>query len=149
MLIQIHWYQKLIKKYWGRRGHKWVCCSGHRSLNFAVSLKEINGVNWFLVCWYKFRKAKNYFNSFWVVAVKNEHSLLGHGFLKSAISQEWIDDLIFCMLIFSIPKFVCWYKFRNAKYQYNNHWLGMLQNVRDLLDHGTLKSGVCHKRFDE
>ena len=35
---------------------------------------------------------KNYFNSFWVVAVKNECGILGHGALKSAVSQEWIDE---------------------------------------------------------
>ena len=30
-----------------------------------------------------------------------------------------------------------------------NHWVGMLKNGGDLLDHGTLKSGVSHKQFDE
>ena len=45
--------------------------------------------------------------------------------------------------------FPCWYKFRKDKYWVNNYWLGMLKNVRDLLDHGTLKSGVSHKWCDE
>ena len=31
--------------------------SGHRNLKLAVSNKGINGINWFLVCWYKFGKA--------------------------------------------------------------------------------------------
>ena len=31
--------------------------SGSRNLELAVSHKEINGINWFLVFWYKFRKA--------------------------------------------------------------------------------------------
>ena len=28
---------------------------------------------------------------------------------------------------------------------YNNYWMGMLKNGRDLLHHGTLKSGISHK----
>ena len=30
-----------------------------------------------------------------------------------------------------------------------NYWVGMLKNRGDLLDHGTIKSGVSHKSFDE
>ena len=30
-----------------------------------------------------------------------------------------------------------------------NYWVGMLKNGGDLLDHGTIKSGVSHKSFDE
>ena len=30
--------------------------SGCRNLKLAGSYKEINGINWFLVFWYKFRK---------------------------------------------------------------------------------------------
>ena len=41
--------------------------SGHKTLKLALSQEEINGINWFLMCWYKFRKGKSYFNSFWVV----------------------------------------------------------------------------------
>ena len=53
--------------------------SGHSTLKLAVSQKEIAGINWFLVCWYKFRKAKNYFNNFWKFMVKIAHDLLNHG----------------------------------------------------------------------
>ena len=28
---------------------------------------------------------------------------------------------------------------------YNNYWMCMLKNGRDLLDHGTLKSVISHK----
>ena len=31
--------------------------SGRRALKLAVSHEEVNGITWFLVCWYKFRKA--------------------------------------------------------------------------------------------
>ena len=33
-------------------------------------------------------------------------------------------------------------KFRKAKFQFNNYWVGMLQNGQD---HGTLKSGAFQK----
>ena len=32
--------------------------SGHRILKLAAYHEEINEINWFLVCWYKFRKLK-------------------------------------------------------------------------------------------
>ena len=45
-----------------------------------------------MVCWYKFSKAKSYFNNNWMAMVKNGCDiLLGHETLKSAASQEWID----------------------------------------------------------
>ena len=45
--------------------------------------------------------------------------------------------------------FTCWYKFRKPKSYFNNHWVGMVKNGQGLIDHGTLKSGVSHKWFDE
>ena len=35
-------------------------------------------------CWYKFGKAKSYFNKFWVVLSKNGRGFLGLEMLKSA-----------------------------------------------------------------
>ena len=87
-----------------------------------------NGIDWFLVCLCKFRKAKSYFNNYWVVIVKNEYGLLS------------VETLRF---------FAWWYKFRKAKSYFNNCWVGMVKNERDLLDHGTLKLGVSHKWLDE
>ena len=46
-----------------------------------------------MVCWYKFRKAKSFFNSFWVVVFKNGYSLLVHGTLKSGVSHKWFYKL--------------------------------------------------------
>ena len=45
-------------------------------------------MNWtdLYACWYKFGKAKNYFNKIWVVVVKNGCGLLGHGTLISTVS---------------------------------------------------------------
>ena len=40
------------------------------ALKLAVYQEKMNDINWFFVCSYKFIKAKNYFNNFWVV-VKN------------------------------------------------------------------------------
>ena len=105
--------------------------SGHRTLKSALSQEEIDGINWFLMCCYKFKKGKFYFNSFWVVLVKTGRSLLGHEALKSA-KISWF--------------LVCWHKFSKLSI---NYWLGMLKNRRDLLDHGTLKSGVSNKWLDE
>ena len=49
----------------------------------AVSQEGVNGINWVLVCWYKLRKAKSYFNIFCVVMVKIGTGLLGGGLLWS------------------------------------------------------------------
>ena len=81
--------------------------SGHRILILTISQNEKNRIKKFLVYWHEYRKAKSYFSTFWHVAVKNVHSLLGHGSLKSVISQEWIDGMSY--------SFAFWYKFRNAK----------------------------------
>ena len=67
--------------------------------------------------------------------VKNWCSILGHGTLQYA--QRWIDEIgWFC---------ACWYRFRKAKGYFNKYWVGMVKSERDVLDHGTLRSGVLHK----
>ena len=48
----------------------------HITLKLAVSQYKIDEIYWFFGCWYKFRKAKSYFNEFWVGMVKNGHGLL-------------------------------------------------------------------------
>ena len=77
---------------------KWVWPHWSKDTKIGCISKEMNGINWFLVFWQKFRKAKSYFNNFWMVAIKNGHGLLGLGTLKSAVSQEWIDELV-CFLL--------------------------------------------------
>ena len=66
--------------------------SGHRTLRLTVSQEWINGMNWYFACWCKFRKAKSYFNDFWVGMVRNGHSNLVHETLKSAVSKEWLYE---------------------------------------------------------
>ena len=48
-----------------------------RTVKLAVCQKKKKKKKeiWLLVCWYKFMKAKNYFNNFWVVMVKNSCDL--------------------------------------------------------------------------
>ena len=69
-----------------------------RTLKLAVCQGKMNEINWFLVCWYKFMKAKSYFNKFFVVVVKNGCGLLIRGTLKSAVYykeklMKWADFL--------------------------------------------------------
>ena len=70
--------------------------------------------------------------------VKNGHGPCYPGTLRSAVSQEPIDQIL-----------ACWYKFKKAKSYFNNYWLGMIKNRWGFRDHGTLKLGVSHKWFDE
>ena len=47
-------------------------------------------VRWanFSACWYKFRKAKSYFNNYWVGVVKYGCNVWGHESLKLAVSPK-------------------------------------------------------------
>ena len=72
----------------GGRGQKWA-----RDSNFWMN-EWMNEFSWFFACLYTFRKVKSYLNSYWVGMVKYVFGLLGHGTLKSAASQEWIDELV-------------------------------------------------------
>ena len=76
-----------------------------------------------------------------MVMIKNGCGLLGVGTLKSAVFEEWIDELGWF--------FACWCKFTKTESYFNDYWLGMVKNGQDLRDHGTLKPGVSHKWFDE
>ena len=77
--------------------------SGLSTLKLVVAQEGIYGINWFLVCWYKFRKVKSYLNNFGVVMVISGRGLLGVGTLKSSASQDWIDEMSWFL--------TCWYKF--------------------------------------
>ena len=52
-----------------------------------------NELGWFFACWYKFMKAKNYFNNYWVGVVKNGQGLKDRGTLIPGISHKWFDEL--------------------------------------------------------
>ena len=79
--------------------------SGHGTLKLAVSQEWIDAMNWFLVCWCKFKNTKSCFNDFLVGQVKNGYGHLVHEILKSA---EWAYGLSWF--------FACWL-------WCNNFWL--------------------------
>ena len=60
---------------------------GHETLKLTLSQKWADGINWFFACCYIFRKAKSWFNNFWVDVVKN----------GSGLFSSW-DPKICCML---------------------------------------------------
>ena len=66
---------------------------GLRTLKAAVSQEWIDELGWFFACWYKFMKAKSYFDNYWVGVVKNGRGLKDHGALKPGISHKWFDEL--------------------------------------------------------
>ena len=51
-----------------------------------VSQKWIAVMSWFFVRWYKFRKAKSYFNNYWMDIVKNGPDILCDESRKSGVS---------------------------------------------------------------
>ena len=66
---------------------------GLRTLKPAVSQEWIDGLGWFSACWYKFMKAKSYFDNYWVGVVKNGPGLKDRVALKPGISHKWFDEL--------------------------------------------------------
>ena len=58
---------------------------GHGTLKLIISQDWIDGMNWFFfffAFWCKFRKAKSYFNDFWVGVVRNRRGYLVYETLK-------------------------------------------------------------------
>ena len=66
---------------------------GLGTLKSAVSQEWIDEMSWFCTYWYKFRKAKCYFNNYRVGMVKNGWGLIDHGSLKSGVSHKWFEKL--------------------------------------------------------
>ena len=60
---------------------------GLGTLKSTLSHEWIDEMSWFFASWYKLRKAKGYFNDYWVDMVKN------HGTLQSSLSHKWFDEL--------------------------------------------------------
>ena len=54
----------------------------------TVSQERIDETKCFFACWCKSRKAKSYFNEFWVGMVRNGHGYLIHEALKSVVSKD-------------------------------------------------------------
>ena len=101
MLIQIHKIKCWSNIFWVGMVKNGCGQSGHGNLKLTVPQKWTNGINWFFSSWYKFRRAKSWFNDFGVDAVKNGHGLL---ILETLRMKLWIE-LIFWMLIV-IQKFL-------------------------------------------
>ena len=68
-----------------------------------------------------------------MVVIKYGCGLLGLKTLKSAVSQELIDELGWY--------FACWYKCLKTKSCFNNYCVGAVKNGWGLKDRGTLKLG--------
>ena len=73
-----------------KNGHGVV---GLGTLKCAVSQEWTDELGWFCACWYKFMKAKSYFNSYWVGVVKNRRGLKDRGTLKPVIFHKWYGEL--------------------------------------------------------
>ena len=63
------------------------------TLKSAVSQEWIDELGWFFACWYKFMKAKSYFNNYWMGVIKNGRGLKDRRILKPGISHKWFDEL--------------------------------------------------------
>ena len=74
------------------------------------------------------------------MVIKNGCGLFVPVTLKSAVCQEWTDEMRWF--------FACWYKFRIFTSYFDNYWVGIVKNGWDLIDHSPFKSGVSHKWFD-
>ena len=88
MLIQVHINLKLIKKFLGGHGQKGVWPVWSRDSKVDCISRMNRWSELIFGCWCKFRKAKIYFNDFWVGVVKNVHGQLVPETLKSAVSYE-------------------------------------------------------------
>ena len=66
---------------------------------------------------------------------------LGHRTLKSAVTQEWFNQLNWF--------FAYWSKFRKTKSYFNNCWVEMVKYGCGFFGLGTLKSGVSQEWIDE
>ena len=79
--------------------------SGHWTLKYVASQGWIDVKIWFFACCYKFRKAENYFNNYWVGMVKNGWDFLIHETLKSGVFPKLLDEL---------SRFIEWYLDANS-----------------------------------
>ena len=61
---------------------------GLGALKSAVLQRSIDEMSWFFVCSYTFRKAKSYFNKYYLGIIKKGWGVRNHGTLKSGVSQK-------------------------------------------------------------
>ena len=77
---------------------------GLGTLKSAISQEWINKMSWVFACWDKFRKAKSYFNDYWVGMVKNGQDPIDNMGLLNQAYLNWFDELIRLMEWF----LACW-----------------------------------------
>ena len=107
------WYKFIEIKSWAKNiemgGFINGCAhSGCRNLKLIVSHKEINRINPFLVIWYKFRKAKSYFNN-WTLVL--QRVLKNHGCL-SVLPSVCPSNLQFSIFISNGILVIFWFMAR-------------------------------------
>ena len=90
--LKVHW--KIFRWVWSKVFVA-ALVSGH--WNWLHLKNELMKWTDFFACWYKFRKAKNYFNNYWLGMVKNRRGLIYHETLKTGVPHKWFDKL--CRLI--------------------------------------------------
>ena len=92
--------QKFIGWTWSKMGVA-TLVSGHRALKLTLSQKWTDEINWFFACWYKFRKAKSWFNDFWMGLLKKGQGPLGSWYPKICciLRMNLWNELIFLILI--------------------------------------------------
>ena len=105
--------------------------SGRKTLKLAVLHEGINGINWYFACWYRFRKAKSH--------LLNGQGLLGHWTLKSALSQEWIDELSWFLHADT----------NSGKLKINKFCVVMVKIGHGLLGYWTLQTAVSQEWLNE
>ena len=92
--------QKCIGWAWSKMGVTSLF-SGHRTQKLTLSQKWTDEINWFFACWYKFKKAKSWFNDFWVGLVKKRQWPFSSWYPKICciLRMNLWNELIFLMLI--------------------------------------------------
>ena len=113
--------------------------SNCRVFKSAISLEQYNEKPDFLNV-DRVIEIKNWLKNIRVCMVKNRCVHSGHRTLKLVVSQEEISRMHW----FS----VCWYKFRKVKSYFNNFWVVMVKNGRDLLGQETLEC-LLHADSDQ
>ena len=94
------------------------------TLKVAVLQEPINEMGWFFACWYKFRKAKSYFNNDQLCMVKNGEALEVMGLLNQVHLTndlmnwaDWLNDFLV------MKWFLVWPPFYSVSLTFILYWL--------------------------
>ena len=102
--------------------------------------EQIMEIAWCFAC-YKLIEIKRWSKNVGVGIIKNVCGQSGHGTLKLAVSQEWINRMNWF--------YACWCKFRKTKSYFSDFWVGKLEmETLEILKNGvleTLKSAVSQE----